>query len=92
MRCLCVALGCLVWMIIVSAALGDTLGVIRSSFYLAVIGFLVLPPTAAIIAIFDGAGMARWKRVLAIGVGLVVPAVVVLLFIALLQALDQITF
>ena len=92
MRCLYGALGCLAWVIVVYAALGDTLGVIRSSYYTAISGVLVLPPTAALLAIFDGAGLARWKRVIAICVGVIVPAAVVLLVIAFLSSLNQITF
>ena len=92
MRCLYRAVGCLAWVLVVYAALGDEFRAIQSSFYLAVMGVLVLPPTASVIAIFGGAGLARWKRTLAICVGLIVPAAVVLLFIAFLLALDQLTF
>ena len=56
MRRLYGAVGCLAWVIMVYAALGDEFSAIQSSFYLAVMGVLVLPPTAAVIAIFGGAG------------------------------------
>ena len=55
---------------------------------LAILGALVLPPTAAVLAIADR-GLVRWKRVAAITVGIIVPAAAVLLFLASLAALDQ---
>ena len=92
MRSLLAALGCLAWVVLVYAVLGDGFSLFRSSFYLAIVGVVVLPPTAAILAIFDGAGMPRWKRVVAICVGAIVPAALVVLFIAFLASLNQLTF
>lgn len=89
MRCLCAAIGCVAWVVLVIVFGSEsTSDVVRSSFYLAIVGAIVLPPTAGVIAIFDH-GLARWKRVIAICVGVIVPAAAILLFFALIAALDQ---
>ena len=90
MRCLGAAACCVGWVLFVVYGVGldTTSDIIRSSFYLAILGALVLPPTAGVLAIADR-GLGRWKRVAAITVGIVVPAAAVVLFLAFLAALDQ---
>ena len=92
MRCLYVAAGCLAWLIFVLYAAADSRSdVVRELFYLAILGVIVLPPTAGVLAIFDGAGRGRSKRFLVISIGLLVPVALVLLVIAFLSALDTIS-
>jgi len=57
----------------------------------AVLGLVSLPITAGVIAIFDST-MPRWQRILAICVAGLVPLAFVLLFVAFLVSVNQITF
>ena len=92
MRCLYVAAGCLAWFIFVLYAAADSRSdVVRELFYLAVVGVIVLPPTAGVLAIFDGAGLGRRKRILVISIAFFVPVALVLLVIAFLSALDTVS-
>ena len=56
----------------------------------AVLGLVSLSLAAGVFAIFDST-MARWQRILAICVGALVPLAAVLLFVAFVLALSQLT-
>jgi len=89
MRCIYGALCCVAWVILVVVVFFDsTSGLVRSSFYAAIMGAMVLAPTGGVIAIFDRA-LRRWKRVVAITVGIIIPGTAILLFFAFIAALDQ---
>ena len=48
----------------------------------------MLAPTGGVIAFFDKA-VTGWRKIVAITVGVVIPGAAILLFIALIAALDQ---
>ena len=92
MRCLYAAAGCLAWLTFVLYAAADSRSdVVRELSHLAIVGVIVLPPTAGVLAICDGEGLGRWKRIIVISIALLVPVALVLLVIAFLSALDTIS-
>jgi len=92
MRCIWGALGCAAWVFLVIGFFSSSSsGIIRSSFYAAIMGAMLLAPTGGVIAALDPT-LRRWRRIVAITVGIIIPGVAILALIAFIASLDQLTY